>query len=146
MLLAMFLFLFWCLRRPAFRGRPLIPPRLSSRHAAGKQSCSILASTTVLGEPCFGTAKTLAVSVECDSPSKAYAFTLAVTVPPTSAGEVWVPLFGAIPATAAIAEGGIVVWDGGAFKTGAVPGVVSAKAQPGYIVFTTLSGAYVFQV
>lgn len=84
------------------------------------------------------------MAVKCPPAGKTYQFELSVLIPPTSQGEVWVPLFGAGPA-ATVAEGDALVFAQGQFQSG-VEGVVSARLEAGYVVFSTLAGAYTFHV
>lgn len=124
----------------------------------GEESCAVECSQgkclgTDLADPCHGTVKHVAVSVECSAPPPAPGpapshpeVRLAVMIPLGSAGSVRVPLVakvGLTPATATILEGTKPVWKGGAFVDGVV-GISGAQADRDGVTFTTTSGSYEF--
>ena len=69
-------------------------------------------------------------------------FSMQVTVPPGSLGELHVPLF--FWPLATIMEGATVVWATGRFTP--VAGIESASNDGRFVIFNTLSGTYNFTV
>lgn len=73
---------------------------------------------------------------------------VSVSVPTGARATVSVPTFDTPPARAALTEGGVALWVGGAFVPGAVPGVVAAAAAADGRAVQVWVGAgdYVFEV
>lgn len=124
----------------------------------GEESCAVDCSEgkcldTDVKDPCYGTVKFVAASVECSAPAPTPAPTpahsevrLTVTIPVGSTGSVRVPLVaqvGLTPRTVTISEGTTPVWKDGTFING-VTGVSAARADSDGVTFTVLSGSYDF--
>ena len=76
-------------------------------------------------------------------------FALNATLPVNGVSEIWVPtLIAPSSAELTIAEGGVAVWQSGAFRPGAVAGLTGAAADSAgqYVVFRAGSGLYAFEV
>lgn len=122
----------------------------------GEESCTVDCKegqcvSTDVSDPCHGTKKHVAVSVECSAPAPPPApskpeVRLAVSIPVGSSGSVRVPLVakvGLVPATATILEAGTPVWRDGKFVAG-IAGISGATADQDGVTFTTTSGSYDF--
>jgi len=113
-----------------------------SKNCVGKSSCSVPATDTVFGDPCFGTVKRLYIQVAgCAFPS----FKYSITVPVNSLGDVFIP-FGSAPLNSVtIYESGVTVWSNGKYIPGQ-PGIMSASNDGyGHIIFQVGSGSYNFE-
>ena len=115
----------------------------------GKSSCSIGATNGNFGgDPCEGTAKSLAVRLtgQCGQPLGPRKFALQTTVPVGGTAQVILPAWGPA-ASATVTEGGAKVWAAGAFVPG-TPGVSAgaASADGLNVVLTVGSGSYSFSV
>jgi len=115
----------------------------------GKSTCSVAATNEVFKtDPCFGTAKSLAVSLQCSGASGKL-FMLNTHVPVGAMGNVEVAVVAPqTPDMVVIQESGKIVWKQGAFVAGAT-GVIDARLQKysnggASIVFTTTNGAFHF--
>lgn len=84
-------------------------------------------------------------TMNCTSSSLQPIFSLTVSVPYTSSGEIHVPLFVDGPDEQLICEGGQVVFANGAFVPG-VQGVLGGAVEDGFVRFSTTSGDFVFTV
>ena len=118
-----------------------------SARCVGKESCTVecdgdTCDGTPLagGDPCYGTKKNLAVTVQCSAsppPSPAPApkdagVKLTVTVPHGSVASIRVPLVSSLDQTAhsvEIIEGSTTIWKGGAFVRGAVASISDGFAD-----------------
>ena len=114
----------------------------------GKRSCVVNATNTVFGggDPCPGIAKRLVIEATCSG-----IFAMTALIPVGSTATMRVPLLrNATAATVTLRESGIAVWESGAFKAGAVPGV--ANVHPGatlagnVLVVDAAAGAYTLQL
>jgi len=124
---------------------PRAEPEIAER-CVGKTSCQVIASNAMFGtDPCRNIKKQLAFSWECADPSPmTSAVTVQATIPPTSTGQVFVPVPpGSI--SVIVREGDTVVWNNGKFVPG-TKGVVNGEAAGRFIKFSVLSGVYNFVV
>ena len=94
----------------------------------GKVSCAVNASNAAFNttDPCPGVAKTLAIEAECTTE-----FGMSTTIPVGSRATIRIPVLSAAsyPNNVTVKEGGVVVFASGAFKPGAVAGVLHAEAD-----------------
>ncbi len=110
----------------------------------GKSTCTLGVSDAAFGgDPCYDTAKVLAVALtgEC----RVFGYSARATVPTGARAEVHVPL-GPTPAAAVVTEGGVRVWAAGAFVPG-VPGVTGGQlsADGSEVILAVGSGSYAFE-
>jgi len=134
----------------------------------GQETCQVecdgdtcAGNTLPGGDPCYGTKKSLVVSVSCSAPPSPPSPTpaptsttvqLNVTIPFGSKASVRVPLVPAVGHTTSnvvVREGGgTVVWQSGAFVPGAVSALISAAAdgKDGIIFDTETAGSLSFTV
>jgi len=108
----------------------------------GKSTCSVFASDTVFGDPCFGTFKRMKIQV---SGCAFYDFVQNATIPVNSMGTVVVPTFANNANSVTISESGKVIWSKGQFVSGD-GGVISANASLGGVAFRVGSGSYSFAI
>ena len=106
----------------------------------GQQSCSVLASDTVFGDPCYGTVKALAIQVACSGPDFSV-YSHNITIPVGSVGSVHVPLTGA---TGTVTESGNTVWQNGDYVSGQTGFFGGYLGSDGRAVFDLGSGSYAF--
>lgn len=119
----------------------------------GKSSCSIPVDVDYFGDPCYGTAKHLAVFLKGASCTNYVSvYTLQTTIPANAVATVGVPLtLSPFSPSLQITEGILpysVIWENGAFIKGAAEGVTSgAAASDGKsVLFQVGSGRYNFNV
>jgi hypothetical protein len=122
-----------------------------TKACVGKGSCSIDVSDGNFGDPCFKTAKTLAVKVSCaggSTPSAKKVLSYAVTIPVGAAATVRLPGFGGTAAGVAVSESGKSVFSNGAFTPSAVPGVSAGTFNEALMAveLTVGSGSFNFDV
>jgi len=110
----------------------------------GKTSCSVNASDNVFGDPCYGTAKSLAAIVQCTS-TATQLYTLSVIIPVTSTAQVHVPTAGTDITRLMVQESGMTIWQNSAFMAGPT-GIYSAAVNGSTIAFEIGSGSYSFLV
>ena len=105
----------------------------------GKSSCSVFASDTVFGDPCYGTPKSLAIAATCLSSS----FTHSVTIPVGSVATVTIPLLDNTVGT--ISESGTAFWENNQYVSG-VAGIsgASLSADGSSVNVLAGSGSYSF--
>jgi len=104
-------------------------------------SCSIPANNANFGgDPCYGTAKSLAVQVSgCPIPI----VTLSVTIPVGSDAVVGIPTLNQVSTSFSILESGVTFWSNGQFVPG-VPGISSATVNGNVVNVAVGSGTYSF--
>lgn len=103
----------------------------------GQASCSVYASDTVFGDPCYGIVKSLAIQGVCSQTTYAHN----VTVP---VGSVSVVQFPSLDGTAGeVYESGTLIWDGQTYYPG-VAGISFAFFANDTVFVGTGSGSYAF--
>jgi len=112
-----------------------------SKACLGKSSCTIEASDTIFGDPCYGTFKRMSVQVGgCEF----YDFSMTADIPVSSQANIVVPIFSSSPSAVTIVESGKIVWQNGRYQPGQVAGIVSASAGVNTVTFRVGSGEYRF--
>lgn len=114
----------------------------------GKQQCTVSATTTVFGDPCYGTKKALAVVATCSAVPTAAVYTMRAVVPFGVSATVAVPLIHATASTATILEGSDIVWQNGKYDQPGTKGLSGGQyvAADNAVEFTAGSGTYVFKI
>jgi len=123
---------------------------LVAKQCVGKASCSVSCSQgscagAAVKDPCFGTAKHLAVQATCKASPAGAVRNLQVqcSLPHNAKADTVLPTLGQAAVT--ISEGGATVWSGGKFTPG-TDGITGAVLRADAVVVSHGSGAYNFDV
>eukprot|EP01114_Cavostelium_apophysatum_P010577 TRINITY_DN2447_c0_g1_i1.p1 TRINITY_DN2447_c0_g1~~TRINITY_DN2447_c0_g1_i1.p1 ORF type:complete len:1110 (+),score=243.84 TRINITY_DN2447_c0_g1_i1:27-3332(+) len=114
--------------------------KVLQQKCVGQTSCTILASDSIFGDPCYGNYKHLDVQATCSADPS---FALQVNIPANADATIYVPTLAF--SSPEITEGGSVIFQGGQFVPG-VTGLSFLQTSGNYVMFSASSGNYSFGV
>jgi len=116
-----------------------------TKACVGQHTCTVAATDTEFGDPCYGTVKVLAAVVACVNPSGDHLYTYSVSVPVTSKASVYLPAMDNSINSITIQESGAIIFTGGQYQPGVV-GITGAVVENNKVKVSIGSGDYSFDV